>query len=108
MQVQTKRTKRKLVLFDELQFKSKDDTCTIWTGAKGTYVFKRIQDTKVNRPICQVYLDRKYLTGLFKTAKNDIYSGDIKVSDEKKIYLIFKVVDQKKIEIYEKKSANFS
>ncbi len=102
MQVKTKRKKRKLVLYDELKFKSKDEKCTIWTGAKGIYVFKRLTETKVNRPICQVYLNRNYLTGLFKTAKNDIYSGDIKVSDEKKIYLLLKVVSNERIEIYEK------
>ena len=48
MQVENKQKKRKLVLYDGLELKSRDENCTIWTGKKGVYVCKKSNDIKSN------------------------------------------------------------
>lgn len=96
-----KSVKKKLILFDSITKKSQDEKVSIWIGEKGTYVFKRFEKSGINSPISQVFLNRNYLTGVFKTKQVGIYSGDIK-QNEKKRYILFKVIDQDKIEIFEK------
>lgn len=93
--------KKKLVLYDSLTKESKEKDITIWTGEKGKYIFKSFGEIKAKKPISQVYLNRSYLTGIFKSKISGQYTGDIKEIDKKR-YLLFKVVNDKKIDIFEK------
>jgi len=101
-----KKKKSKLVLFDSLQRKTKENGLSTWTGEKNKkYIFKRNEKATGNLPLTFVFIGQKYLTGIFRTKENDVYSGDIKEIDGKR-YLVFKVTGEKKdkIEIFEKVS----
>jgi len=93
--------KSKLLLFDKLIKESKENDKTFWKGEKGKYLFVSTGVFEKNRPITKIFLNRTYLTGLFRTKNKDIFSGDIKEID-KKTYLMFKVVSSDNIEIYKK------
>lgn len=93
--------RKQLKMFDHIEREFKDSEISKWKGNKGLYVFKTTGENKVNRPITQVYLNRQYMTGLFKSKKNDEYTGDIKEVDRKR-YLIFKVIENGKIDIFER------
>lgn len=81
-----------LVLFDRL---TKDNTLpdgtTVWKGEKGVYVFSDTGEVAVGKPIRKVYLNRTYLTGLFKGKRDREFSGDMKTESGKK-YLVFRQV----------------
>lgn len=97
--------KRELEPFDKLQFVKKEQTYSEWAGEKGVYVFKAVESKAGKRaPIRQVYLNREYMTGLFKTKSDNTFSGDLKDSfDNSKKYLLFKVLSAEQIEILQKK-----
>ncbi len=97
-----KKKKNELILFDSLQMKTKENGLSIWSGEKNKkYVFKRNHQAGKNKPITLVFIGQKYLTGLFRTKDNNIYSGDIKEIDGKR-YLMFKITGENEIKIYEK------
>ena len=95
--------KRKLVKFDTLKKESQRDTCSVWKGEKGVYVFENTNEVEVRRPIRRVYLNRTYFTGLFRSRKPGEYLGDIKEPEGKK-YLVFRVMGEEQLEILEKVS----
>jgi len=95
--------KRKLVLFDSLHREKKEDTFSVWAGKQGRYFFKHLeQDGSGKRPVAQVYLNRKYLTGVFPAKKPGEFSGDIK-QDGQKEYLLLQVKGKRELEIYIRK-----
>jgi hypothetical protein len=96
-----RRQVRKLVPFDDLKLLSKTEEGSGWQGEKGYYYFKPVDKIGARQPIRQVYLNRKYLTGLFDTKKKGIYFGDMKLPDGKK-YLQFQVQGSDGIKIFEK------
>lgn len=97
-----KKKKSKLVLYDTLKKRVKENGLSIWNGEKNKkYIFKSTGDIKENRPLTYVYIGQNYLTGLFKTRESGIFSGDIKEIDGKR-YLLFKVIGENEIKIYEK------
>ena len=96
-----KRVKRKLILFDSITRKSKNEKVSVWSGELGIYLFSSAKKIGAHSPVSQVFLNRKYLTGVFRTKDSLIFSGDIKEIDRKR-YLLFKVTGQDKIEIFEK------
>jgi len=96
-----KRVKRKLVLFDSITRQSKNEKVSVWSGKLGTYVFKSSGKAGSRTPVSQVYLNREYFTGVFRTKDSSTFSGDIKEIDRKR-YLIFKIVGLEKIDIFEK------
>jgi hypothetical protein len=103
-----KKKKNKLVLFDKLQRKTRENGLSTWTGEKNKkYIFKRNEQATGNLPLTFVFIGQKYFTGIFKTKEKDVYSGDIKEIDGKR-YLLFKVTGESKdkIEIYEKVALN--
>jgi hypothetical protein len=103
-----KKKKNKLVLFDKLQRKTKENGLSTWAGEKNKkYIFKINDQVKQNSPVTLVFIGQKYFTGIFKTKEKDTYSGDIKEIDGKR-YLLFKVTGESKnkIEIYEKVALN--
>jgi hypothetical protein len=100
------KTKYQLSLFDSLQLETKEKTFSRWTGDKGVYVFKPIEKTSGNNkrtPLRQVYLNREYLTGIFKTKIETEFSGDIKSEfDSERRYLVFRAEAGNIIKIFEK------
>ena len=96
-----KRQKRKRVPFDTLEKVEEKESCTLWSGERGTYVFERVPEYGERKPVRKVYLNRKYLSGLFATKNRSEYSGDIKEADSR-LYLVFKVVNSERIEVYQK------
>jgi len=97
-----RKEEKKLVLFDRLKRQKVEDNFTIWQGSKGTYLFRAVEasgEPQKRRPLREVYLNRQYLTGLFKAEIG--YSGDIKEPDRKR-YLIFKPLSKFDMDIYER------
>jgi len=101
MKTGKQRVQKELILFDSISRKSKGEKVSFWIGNQGDYLFKSSEKLGTMSPVSQVYLNRKYFTGIFRTKNKDIYSGDIKEIDKKR-YLLFKVIDKDKINIYEK------
>ena len=100
----SKRThKRNLLRFDTLKKEEQRETCSVWKGEKGIYVFENTGEVAVRRPIRRVYLNRTYFTGLFRSRKPGEYLGDIKEPEGKK-YLLFRVMDEEELEILERVS----
>ena len=96
-----KRQPKKLVPFDDLKLLSKTEEGSGWQGEKGYYYFKPVDKIGARQPIRQVYLNRKYLTGLFDSKKKGVYFGDMKLPDGKK-YLQFQVQGSDTMKIFEK------
>lgn len=102
METKKKRIKKSRVLYDELSKLEEREDCTLWRGEKGTYVFEAVKECGENKPVRRVYLNRKYLSGLFSTKVKSEFSGDIKQADSR-VYLVFKVVSPELIKVYEKR-----
>ena len=96
-----RKQKKRRVFFDKLKKTEEREECTLWSGERGTYVFERVPEYGERKPVRRVYLNRKYLSGLFTTKEKSEYSGDMKGADSR-IYLIFKVVSPEIIEIFQK------
>jgi site-specific DNA-adenine methylase len=90
--------KRKLVRYDSLTKQEQRQDCSIWKGERGVYVFENTGEIEVKRPICRIYLNRTYFTGLFRSKKRGEYLGDIKEPEGKK-YLLFRVKGESEMEI---------
>lgn len=75
--------------YDTLRLQKREDTTSVYEGEKGVYVFERAAEFAVGKPVMRVYLNRQYLTGLFKAKGGEDYSGDIKGIDGKQ-YLLFR------------------
>lgn len=95
------RRKKKLIPFDNLKLLKKDEQGSGWEGQKGYYYFKPVEKIGARQPVRQVYLNRKYLTGLFDTNKKGIYFGDMKEPDGK-VYLQFQVLGEGFIRVFKK------
>lgn len=91
--------KGRLELFDRLTMTEKKETHSLWRGDRGTYVFEPTGEIGVKKPVRKVYLNRTYLTGLFKSKTVGEYSGDIKEPEGKR-YLLFRVVGRQNMEVY--------
>jgi len=73
---------RKSTVIDTIVRLSRSGTSSTWQGEKGLYRFmKREGDDGPRKPHRRVFLNRKYLTGIFRTHENDRFSGDIRMSD---------------------------
>jgi hypothetical protein len=91
----------RLKIFDILAKEKKWPDWSKWIGQDNdVYIFKHSNDPDTKKPIAWVYRNRKYLTGLFLTKKPGQYSGDLKTNN-KRIFLLFKVISGDKINIYE-------
>ena len=76
---------------------------SIWKGNRGIYIVRNRPDRKKGKPVAQVMLNSRYLTGLFPTRDRKIYSADIR-QESGKVYLLFHVMGDKKIEIHHRKA----
>lgn len=92
---------RRLIPFDRLEKKSEGEGTSVWEGKKGTYVFQDTGLIAERKPIRKVYLERAYLTGLFRSRKVGEYTGDLK-GPEGKTYLLFRVVSPQVVEVFQK------
>jgi len=95
------RQKRSLVRYDSLTKQEQRETCSVWKGEKGVYVFENTNEVEVRKPIRRVYLNRTYFTGLFRGRKQGEFLGDIKEPEGKK-YLVFKVMGETQVEILQR------
>jgi len=95
------RQRGKLVRYDSLRKEEQRETCSVWKGDRGIYVFENTGEVQVKKPIRKVYLNRTYFTGLFRGRKAGEFLGDIKEPEGKK-YLVFRVVDEEQVEIYQR------
>lgn len=93
----------KLVPYDRLTLKNREEDTGIshWTGERGYYVLQPTGVQQVNRPVMQVYLNRKYFSGLFTSRRSGEFSADLKEVDRKR-YLRFRKVDANTLEILER------
>jgi len=90
------------IIFDRLKKYASEEGLSLWKGQRGIYAFKIISPQsppKANYPIRRVFLNRKFITGLFKSKEG--YSGDI-VEGQNKRRLFFKPLGLEEMEIYER------
>lgn len=92
---------RRLIPFDRLEKKSEGEGTSIWEGGRGTYVFQDTGLIAERKPIRRVYLERAYLTGLFRSRRVGEYTGDLK-GPEGKTYLLFRVVSPQVVEVFQR------
>lgn len=76
--------------FDRLKRIEKQKNFSKWQGEKGLYIFRHLEPQgKGKKPVAQVYADRKYLSGVFKTRKPLEFSGDMMDSNGKRTFIKF-------------------
>lgn len=97
--------KKRLVVYDKLKFDSRNDEArhTKWRGDNGVYLVKTAEVRGPHSPVAQVFLNRVYMTGLFRTKDPGTFSADLK--DEftgNRRYLVFKKESETELAIYEK------
>lgn len=95
------RVRSRAVPFDRITKKMQDEKVSLWEGEKGTYVFEGVPVPGAGKPIKKVYLNRQYLSGLFKTKKPMEFSADVKEPDRRR-YLVFRVTGSDTMEIFER------
>lgn len=92
-------------ILDRLTKIEKKENFSKWQGEKGLYVFRHlelsdaIKKTGKKAPVAQVYKDRKYLSGVFRTSKPLEFSGDILDESGKKHFIRFVFLSADKMEI---------
>ena len=100
-----KQAAAKFELLDTLELLAKYESgWSKWQGKTGLYVFKHLPESdKAAAPVAQVYKDRKYLSGVFKTKKPLEFSGDIKDRESgKRTFLIFNFESKSRMKIFSK------
>ncbi len=99
-----KQKKSRFELYDVLTLKAKyEQGWSKWTGGGGSlYVFKHLPESdKPHAPVAQVYKDRRYLSGVFRTAKPLEFSGDIKDENtDRRTFIIFNFEGRDRIKIF--------
>jgi len=94
----------KFALYDSLTLQAKyEDGWSKWQSRSGAlYVFKHLQPSeKKKAPVAQVYKDRKYFSGVFRTKEPLEFSGDIK-TNSKRIFLLFSFEGKSKVKIFQR------
>jgi len=98
--------KAKFALYDVLTLKAKyEDGWSKWQSRTGAlYVFKHLQPSdKKNAPVAQVYKDRKYFSGVFRTAKPSEYSGDIlDKATKRRVFILFAFEQADSVKIFKR------
>jgi hypothetical protein len=87
--------------FDSLELIRRTEDGSSYKGAGGSYYFKPTGKQGLKEPIFFLYLNHKYMTGIFRTKKELIFNGDLRTESGGKTYLSFRFSDSK-IEIYTK------
>lgn len=89
----TKKRKETLTLYDSLTLQAKyAEGWSKWQSRTGSvYVFKHLPESeKKAAPVAQVYKDRHYFSGVFRTKKQNEFSGDILDKETKqRVFVIF-------------------
>lgn len=98
--------KAKIALYDSLTLQAKyEDGWSKWQSRSGAlYVFKHLQPSeKKSAPVAQVYKNRKYFSGVFRTDKPREFSGDIlDKSSKRRTFLIFNFEEADKVKIFQR------
>jgi len=98
--------KAKFALYDSLTLKAKyEDGWSKWQSRNGAlYVFKHLAPSeKQSAPVAQVYKDRKYFSGVFRTKKAGEFSGDIiDRASKKRVFIIFNFEAADKVKIFQR------
>lgn len=95
-------TKNDLDLFDRISRIRKDEDGSIWKGEKGIYIIRHLQNRPVGKkkvPLAKVILNHEFLTGLFQSSRQAVFTGDIKNGKRKRL-LLFHVVNAENMEIH--------
>lgn len=96
----------KFALYDSLTLQAKyEDGWSKWQSRSGAlYVFKHLKPSdKKSAPVAQVYKDRKYFSGVFRTEKPKEYSGDIlDKATKKRVFVIFNFEEADKVKIFQR------
>lgn len=96
----------KFALYDSLTLQAKyEDGWSKWQSRSGAlYVFKHLQPSdKKSAPVAQVYKDRKYFSGVFRTKKPREYSGDIlDKASKRRVFIIFNFEEADKVKIFQR------
>lgn len=91
----------RMVPYDTIKKTMQDEKISMWTGEKGTYVFESVPVKVAGKPVAKVYLNRTYLSGLFKTKRPQEFSADVKEIDRRR-YLTFRLTGQDTCDIFER------
>lgn len=90
--------KWQLADFDTLQREKKSEGGSVWKGKRGLYIIRHLDKHGEHLPIAKVILNNEFLTGLFRTKNNAIFSGDMELEGKKR-FLLFKMVASEKMEV---------
>lgn len=99
------------MILDKLTKLEKQENFSKWQGAAGVYIFRHLEQGKAGKrsagklPLAQVYCQRKYLSGVFRTEKPFEFSGDLLDESGKKQYIkfVFKSSNEMIIETVDRK-----
>lgn len=95
-------TNNDLDLFDTICRIRKDSDGSIWQGDRGLYIIRHIEAKaggKHKIPLAKVILNHQFLTGLFASKRQDVFTGDVMESGRKR-FMVFKVVSADKMDIH--------
>jgi hypothetical protein len=99
-------SKYNLVLFDRLERVKQKETGSEYKGERGSYWIEKTGIFEPKKPTARVMLNRTFLTGLFSTNKRNVYTGDI-LQVEGKRKVVVKIIEEGKIEVFEKVPKEF-
>lgn len=88
--------------YDTLRLEKREERTSVYRGERGTYVIEKAEAVAAGKPVAWIYLNRAYLTGLFKARREGDYSGDIKGVDGVKEYIVLRR-EGENLRIYRKK-----
>jgi len=100
-----KRQAVRLSLLDSLTLQAKyENGWSKWQSRTGAvYVFKHLPESdKQNAPVAQVYKDRHYLSGVFKTKNQNEFSGDILDKETKQRVFVLFTFEGDKVRIFQR------
>ena len=92
--------KKKKDIFDSIVRIQDVSKGSKWRGGRGKYYIERLGGG--GKRVAKVLLNHKFLTGLFRTKKHNIFSGDVLLSDDRRRFLMFVLRDNERMDIIEK------
>lgn len=98
-----RREPAKFTLYDTLNLVKKyENGWSKWQGKDSLYIFKHLAESdNKNLPVAQVYKNRHYMSGVFRTKKPLEFSGDIKDSKTgKRVFVFFNFENHNTLKIF--------
>ena len=93
-------------IFDTITLERKDSDGSIWKGGKGIYIIRHTEQQEKEQekekkkvPVAKVILNHEFLTGLFRSTRPAIFTGDVRQGG-RRLFMLFHVKGVDCIEIH--------